>query len=347
MKALKYLLFFLVALAAILAVAGLFLPSSVQVERTTVIDAPRANVFTILNTPRRFNDFSPWAEIDPDTEYTFKGPHSGVGARMEWSSEEPSVGDGRQEIIESEPPEHIRLRLVFGPEEPATGYYRLAEAGGGTEVTWGFRAEFGYDLVGRYVGLMLDSWIGTEYEKGLANLAELVDTLPETDVAGIRPEVVTVDAQPLAVLSGETTTANDAISNAMATAFGRLTQYLLDHGMSQAGPPRAITRVWDEENDTWQYTAALPVEAVPERDLQNENATGIRFATGYAGPAVRLVHEGPYEDTAGVYEKLFPWIELAGLTVNGDSWETYPNDPADTPEEQLRTEIYVPVELPR
>lgn len=346
MKALKYLLVFLVSLAALLAVAGLFLPSAAQVERSIVIDAPRANVFTILNTPHRFNDFSPWAEMDPDAEYTFDGPYSGTGARMEWSSDEPGVGDGSQEIVESEPYEHIRLRLVFGPGEPATSYYRLADTDGGTEVTWGFRAEFGYDLVGRYMGLMFDSWVGSEYEKGLNNLKALAEQLPDTDVTGIRPELVMVDAVPLAAISGETATDDESISTALATGYGRLTQYLLDHGVEQAGPPRAITHVWDEENDRWRYTAALPVESMPERDPEEETATGVRFDAGYAGPAVRVVHEGAYADTGEIYEKLFPWVEIAGLAFNGDSWETYSGNPADTPMEELRTEIYVPIEMP-
>jgi hypothetical protein len=42
-------------------------------------------------------------------------------------------------------------------------------------VTWAFDTDFGYNLVGRYFGLMLPRSIGADYEKGLANLKDLAE----------------------------------------------------------------------------------------------------------------------------------------------------------------------------
>jgi effector-binding domain-containing protein len=35
------------------------------------------------------------------------------------------------------------------------------------------------------------------------------------------------------------------------------------------------------------------------------------------------------------------WLEKEGLTLGAPTWEVYVNDPDSTPEEELRTEIYV------
>ena len=163
----------LIGLAMVVVVAvtiGLLLPRSVHVERSIVIEAPPSVVFALVNDYRAFNRWSPWARIDPDTEYQFEGPASGVGARMRWDSDHPSVGSGSQEIIASEPNRRVAMALDFGAQGTATAYYDLAPQGAHTRITWGFDTDFGYDLLGRYFGLLFDRLIGADYERGLANL---------------------------------------------------------------------------------------------------------------------------------------------------------------------------------
>ena len=107
-----------VAIAIALAIGLLFaggflLPRTAHVERSIVIDAPPAMVFTVLNGFGQFNRWSPWADIDPNAVTTYEGPAAGVGAKMSWSGN-AEVGTGSQEILESVPYEAIRLRLTFG-----------------------------------------------------------------------------------------------------------------------------------------------------------------------------------------------------------------------------------------
>jgi hypothetical protein len=157
-----------------LIIVGLLLPSHVHVERSTSIKAPRNAVFARINDFREFNKWSPWADIDPHTTFRFEGPTSGVGARMVWASENPGVGSGSQEIILSQPDQQVKVALNFGDHE-GTATYTLHTEGDSTLITWGFDTDFGYDLVGRYFGLMMDRVIGADYVKGLANLTQLIE----------------------------------------------------------------------------------------------------------------------------------------------------------------------------
>ena len=77
MKILKPILIGLLALIVLLGLIGLFLPSAAHVERTMRIAAAPAAVYEIVNDPRRFNEWSPWFEKDPNARYTFSGPQSG------------------------------------------------------------------------------------------------------------------------------------------------------------------------------------------------------------------------------------------------------------------------------
>lgn len=165
------------ALIGLLLVVGLILPSSVSVSRTIVIAAAPEEVFPYLNNFENFNKWSPWAEIEPDAEYHFEGPAEGVGARVSWVGEE--VGSGTQEITLSTPFERVEVALDFGSQGTADAVYEINIVEGGTEVTWGFSTDVGMNLVGRYFNLMMEKWVGGDYERGLANLKAIVESETE------------------------------------------------------------------------------------------------------------------------------------------------------------------------
>ena len=173
---LKRILVLILVLAAVIVGGGLLLPDRAHVERSIVINVPQSQVFTMVNGFERFNEWSPWAKLDPNTRYEFKGPSQGVGAFMSWTSQDPGVGSGSQEIIESTPPTLVRVKLLFEGQDGAVSFHRLEPMETGTKVTWGFDAEFGNDLIGRWFGyLMFDSMLGADYETGLANLKAVLE----------------------------------------------------------------------------------------------------------------------------------------------------------------------------
>ncbi|MET0815681.1 MAG: SRPBCC family protein [Pseudoxanthomonas sp.] len=169
MKLLKWLLWTMVALAVLVGGGGLLCPATSHLERSTVIERPPAEVFATLDSFRRFNEWSPWFEMDPTAKYTYSGPASGVGARMAWAGSS-SVGSGSQEILESVPHSRIVNALDFGGSQ-ATATFTLAPESNGTRVTWSFDSEHGYNPINRLFGaLLLERLVGTDYEKGLAKL---------------------------------------------------------------------------------------------------------------------------------------------------------------------------------
>jgi len=124
---------------------------------------------------RAFHAWSPWSDIDPDTLYQFQGPEQGIGARMTWESGNNQVGQGSQEIIDSVPDQRVEMKLEFGDEDGSNATFLLEPEGTATRVRWQFSTVFGWDLFGRYVGLMLDSMIGASYSKGLKDLKARVE----------------------------------------------------------------------------------------------------------------------------------------------------------------------------
>lgn len=178
MKMLKRILLFVAGLVVLLAVIGLLLPAQSHVERSVVIDASVETVFPLVNNFHEFNRWSPWAKRDPDTQYRYEGPDSGVGAKVIWASDNPQVGAGSQEIVESEPNSRVATALDFGDMGGAQAAFTLEPKGRGVRVTWMFDVEHGMNPVNRYFGLMMNMWVGADYEAGLANLKALAESLP-------------------------------------------------------------------------------------------------------------------------------------------------------------------------
>lgn len=61
------------------------------------------------------------------------------------------------------------------------------------------------------------------------------------------------------------------------------------------------------------------------------------------GTMVKVVHKGPYGTAETTYNEIFAWMAKRGKEVTGPIREVYINDPAEVPEEDILTEIYVPV----
>jgi len=173
-RVLKWLLGSIALVLAVIVGGAYVLPGEAHVERHVVIAATPAQVFAVAGFLHRFNDWSPWAAIDPATVYTFDGPESGVGQKLSWVSKNPNVGSGAQTITGVKDNEQVVSAIDFGPRGKALTTLTLAPAQGGTGVTWRFDVTLS-GIAERWCGLMFDRAIGGDFETGLRNLKTLVE----------------------------------------------------------------------------------------------------------------------------------------------------------------------------
>lgn len=339
MKWLKRTGIALAALLLLLIVVGLLLPRRLHVERQTVIAAPQATVFVMLDNFRTFNRWSPWANLDPKTHYTFTGPYAGEGAGMHWKSRNKNVGKGSETIASVEPGKAINLQLDFDGMGAANAGFLLAPANGGTQVTWTFDTDFRWNLFHRYLGLFMNGRIGRDYEQGLASLKTLAESLPKTDLSGADITLVDTQPQDIVYVSGKTTTDPAAIAKALGNAYGQVNRFIKEQKLKVAGAPMAIARTWDDQKKVYEYDAAIPVDR-PAKPAANST---VKTGKAYGGHAARLVYTGAYTGLRNAYDQMNVWLAAMSLTPQGPSWEQYMNDPAKTPAAKLITDIYMPV----
>lgn len=343
MRLLKFLvLATLVAVIAVVAI-GLALPDTVHLERSISVRARPATAYVALNSFKRFRQWSPWAGLDPKTLYADEGPLWGVGAKLSWSSEHPSVGHGSQEIVAAVPYREIRSRLVFGGfGSDSESTLAIAADGEGARITWSYDSRFNGDLLGRFLALKLDDWVGADYEQGLQRIRAMLEALPDVGADPLATiALIEVPAQTLALVSGEVRGSSDeAVRAALADAYARLRAALAAKQIEVVGPPLAITRHFDEATRDWRFDAALPVAAAAAAASDEM----VRFVQGYAGPALRQRVVGPYDRIGPSYAALQAFRQAAGLADHGDAWERYLSDPASTAAAAREVEIIWPVQ---
>lgn len=175
MRIIRRIFIAIVAIIVILVAVAYVLPRTVTLDRAITIDAPPEQVFAHVNSMQATEAWSPWLERDPNVVLTYDGPESGVGNTLSWVSDEPSVGNGTQVIVASVENQRVETDLDFGPQGTAKATFLLEPEGAGTRLTWGFVTDLGMNPMARWFGLMLERWIGADYEAGLANLKAIVE----------------------------------------------------------------------------------------------------------------------------------------------------------------------------
>ncbi|WP_223144953.1 dienelactone hydrolase family protein [Teredinibacter waterburyi] len=179
MKVLKYLVLIAVVAGAVVYGIAYLLPSNSHVERSTTVAATPERTFEFVADHQAQSRWSPWLARDPEMSRSLSGPNRGLGSKLKWQSDVPEVGSGTSEVIEYVADRRVSMRLVFdNMSTGGTGTITLEPSGAGTLVTWSFDMVH-TGLLSRYSGLMMDSWVGADYEAGLQKLEKLINALPK------------------------------------------------------------------------------------------------------------------------------------------------------------------------
>jgi effector-binding domain-containing protein len=318
---------------------GLLLPREVHVERNIAIDRPAATVFTVLNSFRHFEAWSPWASRDPAARYAFSGPAAGVGARLSWSGDPRLSGTGWQEIVTSEPFRLIVMHLYFEQQGVAESYFQIDQTGQGVRLTWGFDTDLlagqGWfeGVLARYFGLFFDRWIGGDYEIGLARLGAFVETLPPADFSGLDVAILDVRPQDILYVRLDDLPQPIAVEDRLTAAYREISGFMARNGIEMAGQPMTITR--------GNGSAGISLEAaVPAIATSAEPAGHVRIGRSPGGRALRAVHLASIGDISMTYAKLAAWMAAHGFEEGRISWEHYVSDPAQTQPGERVTHIY-------
>lgn len=177
---LKRIFAILAVIVVVFVVVAALQPAEYRVARSISISAPPSVVFAQVNDLHKFQTWSPFAKIDPAAKNVFEGPPSGTGAVFVWSGN-AEVGEGRMTIIESHPDDLIRFQLDFVKPftSTATAEFTFKPDNNQTVVTWTLAGRKNFVSKAISLFMSMDKMIGSQFEKGLADLKSLCESAPK------------------------------------------------------------------------------------------------------------------------------------------------------------------------
>jgi hypothetical protein len=169
-------IFIVLVLIALTVVLALLAPKEYEINRSISINKPLEEVFTYLKSLKEQDDWSPWAEKDPNREKSFTGIDGEVGCISAWKGNK-GVGEGEQEItnIVENVSVETQLRFLKPFKSISDAYLRVKKEGEGTQVIWGFRGKHKFPVSIMMLFMNMDKAIGKDFEYGLNKLKNTLE----------------------------------------------------------------------------------------------------------------------------------------------------------------------------
>lgn len=177
----KKILIVLVGLIAAFLIVVAMQPSAYRVARSATIAAPAPAVFGLVNDFHRWDGWSPWAKLDPNMKQSFEGAPAGEGAIYSWTGDS-KVGEGRMTLMESRPPELVRIKLEFIKPFASVcdTQFTFKQEGNQTAVNWTMSGENNFIGKAMCLFMNMDKMVGGDFERGLANMKSIAESQKTT-----------------------------------------------------------------------------------------------------------------------------------------------------------------------
>lgn len=160
-------------LVLVLCLVAFAFPRQYRVERSLVINAKPAAIMAQVADLRAWKTWGAWQERDPGMKMSYSEKSTGVGAWSAWESKQE--GNGKMTVTEV-----TSTKVTYHLEFPdmgtqSTGSLELMSEGTGQKIIWLDQGDLGMNPMNRWVGLFLDKMIGPDFERGLANIKQIVE----------------------------------------------------------------------------------------------------------------------------------------------------------------------------
>ncbi len=310
---------------AMFVMIGLFLPAKRSVSHSVETNRPMSTVTDILSGFARFRDWNGLINRDPKMALTISGPELGVGARLDFASQQGSVGSGSWEVIDVVPGE----KVVYALDVPGRGqdkrmtfrFERTGQRNQNVKITQRYTVNYGWNLMGRFAGLYVTREIGDDMKRGLEKLSNLLTTIPRFDFSQHEPgfEFADLPATNALLVTTAAKRANDEIALAMSNQLKWIEQVMEKNNLEASGPMRIVTNEFS--TDTYGFDVVMPVRrkgAVPapasDAAAEGEDAEAAA-AEIVAAPAVPVDPNAPLENLNVTVEGPVAYVQIPAMRV--------------------------------
>jgi effector-binding domain-containing protein len=342
MKVLKTIGLAMAGLIFLIVIISFFLPGSYHFERTIIVQTDASLPFTLTKDFREWDKWLPWHKLDTTMAKTYSEEQGVEGSWYTWNSQNPEAGKGKVTILKLVENEYIENEMAFDGMGTTIATFTFEPAEGGTKVLWaldgnGKGMPWYWLIPSKYFNLMMDRMVGKDFEKGLAKMKEVCETMPKPEqVAGFDIEERVMESVKLAGIREKIKTA-DMNSNLFGKWFGQVSQEMQKQKLIPNGAPRTIYYQYGSKQV--EVEAAIPVAEI------GHSKEVVKFHEMPGMNVLVVKYYGDYNKVESVYIAAYDYIKAKGKASTGAPMEIYITDPGmEKDTAKWLTEIVFPLD---
>lgn len=317
MKFLKFILYLILGLVALICALGFFAKKDFSMNRSIEINTPRALVYEQVSKFSNFKKWSYWSSLDPNAVTTIEGVDGTVGATYTWSGNN-KIGKGSEQIKSMSPDkiEH-QLRFIEPFKTEAEVNYELS-GDNPTKIVWNYHSKMPFPWNAAAMFMDMDKNLGGDFEKGLANLKKAAEG--EWEKIKRYKDAVKEEDVPVRSFAGLRKTVPFAEMPAFYTKnFEMLLGKATANSLTTTSAPAGLFWVYDEKKGVADMAAAVAMnKKAPLGD-------GIEWFD-LGGKALVIDYFGPYEGSGYAHMAMDSYMNEKGMKNYAPVIEEYVTD---------------------
>jgi effector-binding domain-containing protein len=270
--------------------------------------------------------------MDSNMKITYSGPEQGIGSCFKFSSENNNVGNGKITIINSIPTDSILLDMDFMENGKTTAIFNFINSDSGVLVKWIMESDLGMNPINRWFGLLMDHLVGVDFEKGLANLENYLDSLPALNPYHIHQ----TDFSLGIILTIRDTANTSTMGMKLGKIYSKIAALIKKNKLIASGAPFTIYHEYSPQ--FFDLEAGIQIKELIQ------STSEIKCTEFPITSTVMATYLGPYDETGLAYSAMEKYMQDENLSIAGPPWEVYITDPSTEPDTaKWQTDIYYPV----
>ena len=253
MRILKYLfLLFLLSLFA-LTIFVATQKGDFTVEKSKIINSPRALVFNYVNDTKNWEEWNSWAVEDAGIKVTHSTNTIGKGSSYSWEGKD---GNGNIQTISIKENDSIIQKMNYNGNDSDV-FIGFKDTIGGTKVTWKTtgKMSFSYKILTSFNG-DIKGVIGMMFEKSLVNLDKKLNYEINTYLTKVDGLINVPESFYLA----QTFTSEiSKVEKNSGIVFPKIINYCKKNNIVLSGKPFIIYHTYDTINKLTKLSICIPI----------------------------------------------------------------------------------------
>lgn len=279
-----------------------------EVQKSIIINSPRATLFNYVNDFRNWETFGSWKIDDPQMKFSYPKNTVGTGGSYSWEGKD---GEGNMKNTAVSANKFVRQQMQF-EGVIATGEWIFKDTTGGTKVTWKSKGTAGFFFKMRHLLLGGSAEIfGDMQERSLSNLGKTINY--ELNTYKIKVNGLVRKSGTFYLKQTITSTIANVPYN-LRILIPRMISFFTKNNLTMAGHPFVVYHTYDKSNGITKFSVCIPVKDEIHISAESDMQSGLL----YPFQGVKTTLTGDYSHRDESWKKTTDYIKKNNLTENSE-----------------------------